>query len=113
MLTFLRSHRDAGFKAGDRGSIYHGTAVTHLEGAMEYTGERRSHRVIILSGTKQADKNRVTVSELEMLISWMNRNMGAQTLALGHKGVSSRRFHMVFPVCFCFSFPFRLDYLFG
>lgn len=111
ILTGLHDYRGAGFKAGERGSIYHDNVVTHLKEAMEYKGDKRSHRVIVLSSTKPADEDRVTVSELEMLVSWMNHNMGAQTLALRNKRLSNRRFHMVFPVCF--AFPFRLEFSFG
>ena len=53
--------------------------------------------------TNEAKDDCVTVSEMEMLLSWILTGMTAQTHAMCHEGVSCSDFHIVFPVCcpFC------------
>lgn len=52
-----------------------------------------------MSSTNRAEENRITVSELDMLLSWMLGGMHAQIYALCKGGVPASEFHMIFPVC--------------
>jgi hypothetical protein len=50
------------------------------------------------SGNNVKQNGNITVSELELLVSWMYGSMSAQTYALCRDGVRASKYHMIFPV---------------
>ncbi|OJJ82267.1 uncharacterized protein ASPGLDRAFT_59770 [Aspergillus glaucus CBS 516.65] len=63
-----------------------------------FVRDQKPHRLIVISNTNEAKDDCVTVSEMEMLLSWILTGMTAQTHVMCHEGVSGSDFHMVFPV---------------
>lgn len=72
--------RTAGAKARMKVAVRRGGYTIDVEDAEEFLRKEQPHRMIMMKNTsKNAPENRITVSELLMLLSWMDGGMGAQT----------------------------------
>lgn len=72
--------------------------TTAIHDAEKFKDLQTPHRVIVISSTSPINEEKITISELEMLLSWMLGGMRRQTYELGSKGVPYDRYHMLFPV---------------
>ncbi|PYI11746.1 hypothetical protein BO78DRAFT_413555 [Aspergillus sclerotiicarbonarius CBS 121057] len=70
---------------------------TDVEDARGFLDPQKPHRTLVTYCTDRAE-DRVTVSELVMMVSWMLGGMRSQTYAYCRKGVPTSEFHMIFPV---------------
>ncbi|PWY94628.1 hypothetical protein BO94DRAFT_582017 [Aspergillus sclerotioniger CBS 115572] len=81
----------------DRRMIIRGVEYTKIEAAQQFAEPRTSHRVLVTYSTNRME-DRVTVSELEIMVSWVLGGMGAQTYAYWRKNLRASDLHMTFPV---------------
>ncbi|KAF4215892.1 hypothetical protein CNMCM5878_007623 [Aspergillus fumigatiaffinis] len=88
---------NGGPERGQLGSIYRGPKLASVVTAIGFTGS--CHRVLVMQSSNNVQQNdNITVSELELLVSWMYGSMSAQTYALCRDGVRASKYHMIFPV---------------
>ena len=103
MLRF----RGSGERWSEKGTIFRNAKATEIHDAEQFKDIQAPHRVIVMSSTSSINEDKITISELEMLLSWMLGGMGRQTMELKKKGVPYDRYHMLFPVrYFVCLFPF-------
>lgn len=82
----------------EMGTIFRNAKATAIHDAERFEDLQTPHRVIVILSTSSINEEEITISELEMLLSWMLGGMGRQTFELGLKGVPYDRYHMLFPV---------------
>ena len=80
------------------GTIFRNAKATAIHDAEKFKDLQTPHWVIVISSTNPINEEEMTISELEMLLSWMLGGMGRQTYESGSKGVPYDRYHMLFPV---------------
>ena len=93
--TRLRGKRE---RWSEMGTIFRNAKATAIHDAERFKDLQTPHRVIVISSTSSINEKETTISEIEMLLSWMLGGMGRQTYELGSKGVPYDRYHMLFPV---------------